>query len=242
METTPGWSEENSRAYIDLARYYVPDRDEQTRVLCRLVPATPGPFQVLELACGPGLLAGAVLERFPACTVTGLDGSELMLETARRRLAGYGSRFRPARFDLASADWRAGAPAYQAVLSSLAIHHLDDAGKAVLFRDVYSMLLPGGAFLIADILRPAGPLGGEYAADAYDEIVRRQSLEIDGDEHVFEQFERDQWNLFRYPDDPIDKPSRLFDQLRWLEQAGFARVDVFWMRAGHAIFGGERAA
>ena len=40
--------------------------------------------------------------------------------------------------------------------------------------------------------------------------------------------------------DPIDKPSTLLEQLRWLEAAGFAAVDVFWMEAGHAIFGGVK--
>jgi tRNA (cmo5U34)-methyltransferase len=49
--------------------------------------------------------------------------------------------------------------------------------------------------------------------------------------------------MYRYfnPQD-IDQPARLYDQLRWLEQAGFCDVDVFWMQAGHAIFGGRKAA
>jgi tRNA (cmo5U34)-methyltransferase len=47
--------------------------------------------------------------------------------------------------------------------------------------------------------------------------------------------------MYRYPDvDGIDKPSHLLDQLKWLEQAGFAEVDVFWMQAGHALFGGRK--
>ncbi len=46
--------------------------------------------------------------------------------------------------------------------------------------------------------------------------------------------------MYDYPD-PIDKPSRLFEQLIWLEQAGFLDVDVHWMKAGHAIFGGRKA-
>jgi hypothetical protein len=33
----------------------------------------------------------------------------------------------------------------------------------------------------------------------------------------------------------------LLDQLKWLEGAGFVDVDVYWMRAGHAIFGGRKA-
>ncbi len=43
----------------------------------------------------------------------------------------------------------------------------------------------------------------------------------------------------RYLDpDDIDKPSRLFDQLNWLEQAGFSDIDVHFMQAGHALFSG----
>ena len=40
--------------------------------------------------------------------------------------------------------------------------------------------------------------------------------------------------------DSIDKPSPLFDQLKWLDKAGFTDVDVFWMKVGHAIFGGRK--
>lgn len=35
--------------------------------------------------------------------------------------------------------------------------------------------------------------------------------------------------------------SRLFDQLKWLEDAGFADVNVHWMLAGHAVFGARKA-
>jgi tRNA (cmo5U34)-methyltransferase len=38
--------------------------------------------------------------------------------------------------------------------------------------------------------------------------------------------------------DPVDHPSPLFAQLRWLSEAGLGDVDVYWLQAGHAIFGG----
>lgn len=38
--------------------------------------------------------------------------------------------------------------------------------------------------------------------------------------------------------DPIDQPSALFDQIKWLEAAGLTSVDVHWLKAGHAIFSG----
>ena len=242
MDQEPGWSEETSRFFINYADYFIPDRLEQIRAISNLIPAPDAPFQVLELACGAGVLANALLERYPNCTVLGLDRSAEMLRAARQRLAVYGERFQAGHFDLAAADWRKPEPVYQAVVSSLAIHHLDDAEKARLYREIYPMLRPGGALLIADILRPAGPLGLKHAADAYDEIVRQQCLASDSGAQAFERFQSEQWNLFRYPNDPVDKPSTLFDQLKWLEVAGFEQVDVFWMRAGHAVFGGYRPA
>jgi tRNA (cmo5U34)-methyltransferase len=71
--------------------------------------------------------------------------------------------------------------------------------------------------------------------------VRIRSLELDGDEHALAFFERERWNMYRYFDpEDIDHPSPLFDQLQWLAKAGFVDIDVFWMNAGHAIFGGVR--
>jgi hypothetical protein len=41
--------------------------------------------------------------------------------------------------------------------------------------------------------------------------------------------------MFEHPD-PMDKPSGTAEQLRCLEEAGFAGVDVPWARAGQAAF------
>jgi tRNA (cmo5U34)-methyltransferase len=75
------------------------------------------------------------------------------------------------------------------------------------------------------------------AAQGWDAAVRQRSLAIDGDEKAYDYFVETGWNYFRHPD-PIDKPSPLPAQLKWLEQAGFVEVDVLWLQAGHAIFGG----
>ena len=49
------------------------------------------------------------------------------------------------------------------------------------------------------------------------------------------------WNLWAETEpDPSDHPSTLLDQLRWLEEAGLSGVDVAWLKAGHAVFGGIR--
>lgn len=234
------WSEENSRSFINTGGFFVPEREYQMKTFADLIPDPGFPFNILELACGEGLLAQTLLERFPLCSVYGLDGSHEMLAHAAARLTVYTERFKPVLFELKELDWRKPKIPVWAVVSSLAVHHLDGKGKLALFKDVHEMLEPGGVFLVADLVRPAGAAGMAYAARAYDEEVKGRSLELKGDLSAFEIFTREEWNYFRYPDDPMDSPSALVEQLSWLAQAGFSAVDVFWMRAGHALFGGQK--
>ncbi len=241
-EPTPSWTETNSQTFLDYGRYFVPEREQQIETICGLIPPAPEGSVVVELCCGEGLLAQAVLERFPGCVVRGLDGSSEMLAAAGKRLAGFGDRFQPQHFDLASIGWRSTIRDAHAVVSSLAIHHLDGPEKQALFVDVYGMLAPGGVFVIADVIAPAGSQAESVAADAWDWAVRQRSLQLDGNLDGFELFQREHWNMYRYFDpDDSDKPSPLYAQLQLLEKAGFVAVDVYWMQAGHAIFGGRKA-
>jgi tRNA (cmo5U34)-methyltransferase len=237
------WSEENSNTFIDYGRYFVPDREYQLDVLCRLVPDRAEPITLVELCCGEGLLAEKLLKRFPSAQLIGFEGSPVMLKKAQQRMEAFGTNFQPVQFDLASNSWRDAAFQAHAILSSLAIHHLTGLEKQKLYMDLYHMLAPGGILAIADLILPASQPGTSIAADAWDAAVRRRSLEIGGDLNPFLIFEEQFWNSFRYSDpDDIDHPSGLFEQLRWLETAGFQHIDVFWVKAGHAIFGGEKPA
>ncbi len=234
------WSEEDSQAFLDYGRFFVPAREYQITTICDLIPARPEPFAVVELACGEGLLAGAILQRFPHARVLGLDGSTEMLTRAAANLKQWGTRFQAQQFELAAADWRTTIRDAHVVVSSLTIHHLDGAGKQQLFRDVFHMLAPGGVFVIADLVQPTTERGVAVAAQAWDDAVQQRARELGGDERAWEYFQQSHWNYYRYPD-PGDTPSPLWDQLQWLAQAGFADVDVVWMEAGHAIYGGRKS-
>jgi tRNA (cmo5U34)-methyltransferase len=240
MEFNKAWDEQSSKLFIDYGRYFVPERELQIETICDLISPHDGPFHLLELCCGEGLLAGALLERFPNCIVHGFDGSTEMLQQSQQRLARYGERFAPRQFDLHAREWREAAWPSRAVVSSLAIHHLDAAEKQQLYADVYRMLDAGGVFVISDLIQPVHETGAGVAARTWDEAVRQRALELDGNTSAFDYFRRTKWNFFEFPDE-FDKPSPLFDHLKWLEQAGFASVDAYWLKAGHAIYGGRKA-
>ena len=239
--TKPQWKEEDSQNFIDYGKYFVPNRESQINCICGLIPCPSGPAHILDLCCGEGLLTQALLDRFPECQVHGLDGSPKMIARIKTTLAVYGKRFEAIQFDLPTKNWRRFPWPVHAVVSSLAIHHLDDTEKQSLFEDIVSLLTPGGSFIIADLIQPVTQLGKRFAAKAWDGIVRQNSLDLDGNLRVYDYFREIHWNLYSDPKpDPVDKPSPLFDQLKWLDQAGFTDIDVFWLKAGHAIFGGRK--
>jgi tRNA (cmo5U34)-methyltransferase len=239
---TAQWGQDDSISFLEYGKFFVPDREVQIDHFVRLIPPAVDNAHIVEIGCGEGLLAAAVLEAHPNVTYSGLDGSTMMLDHAKRRLAPYGTRFEAREFQLAGRDWRQFRVPVHAFISSLVIHHLDGEQKRVLYGDLLSQLAPSGALLIADLTLPTTREGRLMAARAWDDAVRQRSLQLSGSLGPFEAFCAMGWNYYSNPaEDPIDRPSGIFHQLQWLEDVGFKDVDVFWMRAGHALFGGRKS-
>ncbi len=236
-----GWQEADSVTFIDVGRVMIPRRDEIERTIVALVPAADDElFTFVDVAAGAGWLSGAILERYPRSRALLLDGSATMLEQARRNLASFDDRLELRQFRLEDEGWIAALPTpVRCVASSLAIHHLDDAGKRDLYRNLLPALEPGGALLIADLIQPASDVSRRLAARAWDAEVRRQSLELTGALDAWELFDGDDWNIFDHPD-AMDMPSAIVDHLAWLREAGYDGADVFWAYAGHAVYGAFR--
>jgi SAM-dependent methyltransferase len=234
------WSAESSETYRQLASVAVPAREEQVATLLSLLPfGRAEAFHVVELASGEGMLSQAILEAFPAATVLALDGEESMRQATAARLRPYGERVQVAAFDIMTDGWYDKLDSVDVVVSSLCVHHLNGEGKRNLFAAVHERLSARGCLLIADLVLPQREETREFFAATWDRSAREQSIAQTGDTALFDLFVREHWNYYTYPD-PFDQPSPLFNQLRWLNEAGFAVVDCFWMQAGHAIYGGYR--
>lgn len=90
-----------------------------------------GAVRVLDLGAGTGLLSGVLAGALPDASFVLLDEAPAMLERAAERLAPLGDRVTTVVADLRD-DLPEGP--FDVVASALAIHHLDDAGKADLYR------------------------------------------------------------------------------------------------------------
>ena len=112
------------------------------------VPAT----SVLELGAGTGETALRVRAVHPGAAWVGIDSSEPMLARARERLPDADLRLQRLEDELPAGP-------FDLVVSSLAVHHLDGAGKRKLFTRVADVLRPGGHFVLGDVVVP--PAGQE---------------------------------------------------------------------------------
>ena len=220
-----------------MADVAVPRRREMIATLLAAAPfARHDAFRVVELGCGDGRLGEALLDGFPSATLLALDGSEHMRRLAIERVARFGKRAKVRAFELDTLDWWDLMLGSDLVVSSLCLHHLNDAKKQYVYKAIAGRLSSRGALLVADVIDPMHSTARELAADAWEASAREQAEAI-GRRDLYARFVEKQWNLFRFPD-PMDMPSALFHHLVWLKHAGFGAVECLWLFAGHAVFAG----
>ena len=123
--------------------------------------------RVLELGTGTGETALRVQVRHPRVTWVGIDSSEAMLARARERLPGADLRLQRLEDELPPGP-------FDLVVSVLAVHHLDGAGKRQLFSRVARVLRPGGHFVLGDVVVPSagrnGPIYIDWDMDKPDSV------------------------------------------------------------------------
>jgi tRNA (cmo5U34)-methyltransferase len=237
------WTEIDSQHFIEVGAVHTPSRQEIGDIFLDLIPAEEDElFEIVELGVGNGWLSEAILERFREARIIALDGSPAMLRESERRLNRFPGRFELRQFRLEDTDWMAYLPKNpRCVVSCLVIHHLDGRGKQRLYCDLYQHLGTPGAVIIADLVAPKSRRERRILAKQWNDEVRRQSLEFTGSLDVYQEFMDDHSNWYEHPD-PADMPSTVPEHIEWLEAAGFLSANVFWMRAGHAIYGGFKDA
>ncbi|MCZ7435398.1 class I SAM-dependent methyltransferase [Micromonospora sp. WMMC241] len=180
--------------------------------------------EVLDLGAGTGLLSLLLSAAVPGVRLTLVDGAPGMLAVATGHLAARGVPHRTVHADLTDP---LPAGRYDAVVSALAVHHLDDDGKRALYRRAADALAPDGVFVNAE--QVAGPTP---ALDRrYDEVWTARITELGSDaEEIAASRER-----MRY-----DRPATVVDQCHWLDEAGLVDVDCFFKEWRFAVFGGRR--
>jgi tRNA (cmo5U34)-methyltransferase len=176
----------------------IPHRDIAEQLLLEALPSRVRSFA--DLGTGAGRLLALVRSEHPRARGLGLDFSQPMLVHARARFAGD-EPVELIEHDLTEPltlidALRETAP-LDAVVSGLAVHHLEHERKRTLFSEIHSLLGPGGVFANLDLATSPTP----------------------------ELHLRFREAIGRVDDDPADRLAGACDQLRWLREAGFTTVD-----------------
>ena len=203
------WSDrEHALDYLAVADG-LPHRAEGEGVLLDHLPERVE--RVLDLGTGDGRLLALVLTVRPQASGIGLDFSDEMLERARERFEDD-PRVDIQRHDLTDRLPELGL--FDAVVSSFAIHHVDDDRKREVYAEAFAALRPGGAFLNL-----------EHVASSTERLHQQFRVAI-GHGHK--------------PDDPSNQLALVGPQLEWLADIGFEDVDCHWKWLELALLAGVK--
>ncbi len=214
-----------AREYDRAIRMYIPAYDEMVATVVRWLDGhLPAGGLVVDLGAGTGALSVAILDALPSARVLLVDVDPSMLEVARARVAPHADRA-----ELRRAAFADPLPQCDAVVASLALHHVADlADKRALYRRIHDALRPGGVLLIADVtVHEDGPERRRVFAE-WSTAMQAHGITAAEAERNFAQWAGE------------DRYYPLLAELGALAAAGFPRPESFWKHGPSTVFGGFR--
>ncbi len=183
-----------------------------------------GVGHVLDLGAGTGALSQRIAQRFPQVRLTLLDADAAMLAQAKARLTTAIDRF-----DFQQGSFADALPPCDAVVASLALHHLHTRGaKRDVYRNILHALPTGGVLVNADATMPGAPALAEP-------LRRRWAAHLiehgDSEAQAFQRFA--QWAT-------EDTYYSVQEELEMLRKAGFEQLDVRWRFGPATVFVARR--
>ena len=225
---------------------YLPDRERRfTAMFDVLETLLPEHFVALDLACGPGSISQRLLSRFPQARSVAVDIDPILLLLGQQILGDMQGRLRWVEADISEPSWSSqlGEEHVDAVVSTTALHWLHAGSLVDLYRQLGTLVRPGGVFLNGDAFGFAPHLPSfnavcesghaRWSAEAANredwemwwEAMRREP----GMEPLFAERER------RFSNKTRPSPTLVEVHQAGLRNAGFHEVGVIWQHLDNRV-------
>ncbi len=192
--------------------------------------------RVLDLGAGDGIAVAALLGENPIEQATLVDFSQPMLDEARARLTGIDAHVDFVWGDLRDSEWRDAVETtgpFDLVISRFAIHHVPDARKRSLYREILALLRPGGLFIHIEHVSSLSPV---YERAFYESLAEGITRAEPGNRSV-----QDVIAMYSSTDERAANILAPLDvQLDWLRDIGFVDVDCLFKAFELAVFAGRK--
>lgn len=231
-------SETLAHSFLQGVRGGIPYAADQLQIMLRLIASNqPAVESFADLGCGSGVLAQAILGRYPAARGTLVDFSEPMLAAAREQLHGYSAQLEFVHADLAtSAMWHATVGQFDVVVSGFAIHHLPDARKRELYGEIYAHLNSNGMFINIEHVASPTP----WLTQNFDELMIDSLYAFHLRQGTGKTREQVAAEYVYRPDKAANLLAPVEAQCAWLRGIGYQNVDCYLKVFELAVFGGCR--
>jgi tRNA (cmo5U34)-methyltransferase len=216
--------EDEAEEFDSIIKKLIPHYSEMVDILASSVPFSKEyAFSMIDLGCGTGTISKAVKDIYPNVKITCVDIAEKMLEIAKEKINGniitiqadFNNLEFPGKYDL--------------VVSSLALHHLEnDADKLCFYKKIFSAMNNGGVFINIDVV-----LGSD---DFLQKLYMEKWKDFMGKNVSAEEIDN-KWLKNYYAE---DRPAKLITHLEMLKECGFSCADVIYKYFNYAVYTGKK--
>jgi tRNA (cmo5U34)-methyltransferase len=212
-QTVTNFYNQLSTEYTQLIAKCVPKYDEMLYNLFCYLPKDFKPKKILDLGCGTGNLTALVLAKFPDADIYALDISPEILNQCKERFKDHNNIFYVEQgFENLTFDDNY----FDLIVSSIAIHHINDDAKVNLYRKIYDVLKPNGIFEFADQTYGAT----EEIYQTHLKRWKKAAFELGSSQ--------ENWDMWMKHQKQHDFHSPVLWHINNLEKTGFKNVDVLW--------------
>lgn len=187
------------------------------------------PLNILELGVGTGNLSIHAVQKYPKAHLTALDLSPEMLKVTEKKIKAHGIQ----DYTLVEAgfmDVDFPDHSFDLIMSSIALHHLTNDEKPLMYQRIFKWLKPGGKFRCIDGHQTL-PANTAHPVIWQGWIDWAKPLGATDEEIA----------MWKAHEDTYDHFASLSEHFQWLNAAGFTHVDCYWKKLLWAIYGGEKA-